>query len=107
MATTMISLDVDDVMRAISMIDIGARLCLYPISMYMEVASIRDRVISNEMYLYDLISLQRLVDALLDHDEISIDLKMDIAKFGLFLDILISHHGMIKKSCGMQFSLFS
>lgn len=102
----MITLDVDDMMRAISMIDIGARLCLYPISMYMEVATIRDRVMSNEMYLYDLMSLQRLVDALLEHEQISKDLKCDIAKFGLFLDLLIAHHGMIKKGCGMEFSLF-
>lgn len=96
----MISLHPEAIVKAQSLINIGTVLCIFPINLFGRVAQVTDNLLKNELFASDLNDLISLSNALLNHDQISDLLKLDINKLSIYLDLKIRQFADIKKACG-------
>jgi hypothetical protein len=97
----MIILEPESVIKCQSLINLGALLCLFPINYYDRVIEVNKNLEKNELYASDLEDLISLSDLLLDNDQISTLLKLDIINNAVYLNFKIKEFSHIKKDCGM------
>lgn len=98
----MINLEEEAIIKCKSLINIGAFLCLFPINYYNRVDEVNKNLEKNELFASDLQDLLLLSNLLLNNDQLSILLKMDIVNTAIYLDIKIQEFSHIKKNCGMN-----
>ncbi len=84
------------------LIKIGALLCIFPIDLYKRVSEVNDNLEKNRLFVSDLEDLIKLSKLLLDREELSFLLKLDILSNTIYLNLKIKEFAEIKKSCGMH-----
>ncbi len=95
----MIELHPAAVIKSQSMINLGAFLCLFPLSMYYQVGKVSDNLEKNELFASDIKDLIRLANILMECDELSDLLKDDIMNLKSYLNMKIEQFANIPKSC--------
>lgn len=96
----MISLHPEALIKSQSLINVGAFLCVFPISLFGRVAEVNENLLRNELYASDLEDLIHLSKILIEQDQLSELLKQDIQQLGIYLNLKVMQFADIKKSCG-------
>lgn len=96
----MIELHPTAVIKSQSIINIGAFLCLFPLSIYFKVGKVSENLEKNELFASDLKDLIQLANILLERDELSDLLKEDIGDLATYLNMKIVQFANIPKPCG-------
>lgn len=95
----MIELHQIAIIKSQSMINLGAFLCLFPLSMYSKVGSITENLEKNKLFASDVKDLIHLANILIERDELSDLLKEDIVDLIKYLNLKIVEFSHIPKSC--------
>ncbi len=95
----MIVLHADAINQAQSLINIGAFLCIFPITQFSRVAQVNENLIKNELFASDLQCLLQLFQCLIDHEQVSDALKPEIEILSLYFETKIAQFAFINRGC--------
>jgi hypothetical protein len=95
----MIELHPIAIIKCQSLINLGAFLCLFPLSLYERVSNVNENLEKNELFSSDIEDLVKLARILIDHSQVSDLLKQDISDLISYLTIKIHHFSNIHKPC--------
>lgn len=87
--------------RCISLINLGRMMNLFSINMFMHVMDVYNRLMSNELWIYDLQDLQRLCDEIVKNEAINNYLREDIKELFQILDLFIKVSYTPVRPCGL------
>lgn len=87
--------------RCAALINLGKMMNLFSINMFMHVMDVSNRLIANELLIYDLQDLQRLCTEITNSDDINNYLREEIKELSEILDLFITASSAPVRPCGM------
>lgn len=95
----MIELHPIAVVKSQSLINIGAFLRLFPISLFRRVAMVSDNLEKNKLFASDVQDLICLANILIQHSQPSDLLKQDMSDLVIYLTMKINQFSSLPKAC--------